>query len=191
MKRSIKDGIDLHDATAQAIFGDQFTKAQRKIAKATNFLIVYGGGQAALARNAGISLDDAKATIDRYRREFPAIGRYSRQLADRASSGRRLVTTASGRQLPVDGDRAYSALNFVVQSSARDVLAQALLAMVDAGLQENLLIPIHDEVVGQCDPAEFNRVADLVRDAMTMDFIGVRLDAAADLVGERWGDAYR
>jgi len=193
MKDSIINGVDLHDATARAIFGDDFTKAHRKIAKATNFLIVYGGGQAALARNAGIAVNEAKNAIDRYRREFPAIGRYSRQLQDRASGGRRLVTTASGRQLPVDGDRLYSAVNFVIQSSARDVLAQSLLAMVDAGLKpgDDLLLPIHDEVLGQVQPERFTDVADVIRDSMSMDFLGVRLDAAADLIGERWGDAYR
>lgn len=193
MKQSIADGIDLHDATARAIFGDGFTKAQRKIAKATNFLIVYGGGQAALARNAGISIEEAKKAIERYRRQFPAVGRYSRKLQDRAAGGRRIVTTASGRQLPVDGDRLYSAVNFVVQSSARDVLAQSLLAMVDAGLKpgEDLLLPIHDEFIGQVDPREFPQMADTIRDAMSMDFLGVHLSAAAELIGDRWGDAYR
>lgn len=193
MKQSIADGVDLHDATARAIFGDAFTKAQRKISKATNFLVCYGGGADALARNAGISLNDAKNAIERFRRQFPAIGRYSKQLQERASGGRRLVTTASGRQLPVDGDRLYSAINFVIQSSARDVLAQSLLAMVDAGLVpgRELLLPIHDEVLGQIEPERFKEVSEVIRDAMTMDFLGVRLDAAADLIGERWGDAYR
>ncbi len=192
MKDSIANGIDLHDATAQAIFGDDFTKDHRKIAKATNFLIVYGGGQAALARNAGITVHEAKDAIDRYRRQFPAIGRYSRRLQERAEGGRRLVITASGRQLPVDGDRLYSAVNFVVQSSARDVLAQALLAMVDAGLRpgDDLLLPIHDECIGQVEPDRFAEVSEVIRDAMSMDFLGVRLDAAAEVLGERWGDGY-
>lgn len=194
MKQSIADGIDLHDATARAIFGDTFTKAQRKTAKATNFLIVYGGGAGALARNAGISVEEAKRVIERYRRQFPAVGRYSKRLQERASGGRRVVVSASGRQLPVDGDRLYSAVNFVVQSSARDVLAQSLLALVDAGLKPedgDIMLPIHDELIGQVDPREFPQLADTVRDAMSLDFLGVHLSASADLVGERWGDAYR
>lgn len=193
MKKSIADGVDLHDATAQAIFGEGFNKAQRKIAKTVGFAVVYGGGQAVIARNAGITVNEAKNAIERYRREFPAIGRYSRSLQDRASGGRRLVTTASGRLLPVDGDRLFAATNYVIQSSARDVLAQSLLALTDAGLEPgtDFLLPIHDEILGQVEPGEFAEVADVVRDAMTMDFLGVRLDAAADLIGDRWGDAYR
>ena len=54
-----------------------------------------------------------------------------------------------------------------------------------------MLLPIHDEVLGQVQPERFTDVADVIRDSMSMDFLGVRLDAAADLIGERWGDAYR
>jgi DNA polymerase-1 len=38
----IKGGRDLHDHTATAIFGPEFTKEERQVAKTVGFSVLYG-----------------------------------------------------------------------------------------------------------------------------------------------------
>lgn len=193
MKRAFVEGADLHSMTAAALFGDDFTPQQRKIAKQVGFGKIYGGGATTLARQAGITIDEAKAAMAKYDTEFPGIRRYARRLQDRASVGRREVITASGRRLPLDADRLYAATNYVVQSTSRDVLCQAMIALVDMGFTpENgdLLLPVHDELLGMADPARFSEVGPAIKEAMTMTLYGVELPAEPELIGRSWGHAY-
>lgn len=192
MKEAIASGVDFHDFTAATVFGPDFTKAHRKLAKGVGFGKVYGGGAATISRQTGAPIEDVKRAIALYDRSFPGVRRFQKRLEDRASVGRREVVTASGRPLPLDGDRLYAATNYVVQSTSRDVLAQALLALDEAGLVmgQDILLPIHDEILGQCAPETFEAVADIVGREMTMDFLGVRLTAAAELYGPSWGHGY-
>jgi len=110
------------------------------------------------------------------------------------AGGKKLVTTASGRKIPLDGDRMYAALNYVVQSTARDVLAQALLLMDEAGIRagEHILLPVHDEVIGECDAGAYDEIAEAVGTAMTMLLHDVELPAEAELLGDgsSWGAGY-
>lgn len=191
MMQAIADGISLHRVTAALMFGDDYTDLQYKLAKNTGFGRVFGGGAKTLARQAGVDLDVAQATINLYDRTYPGLKRYSRKLVERArASGSRSVTTPAGRFLPLDGDRLYAATNYMVQSTARDVLCQALLDLDEAGLSDHILLPIHDEVLGQADIGEAEEVANAIAEVMGMDFFGVRLDAEPDVYGFSWGHGY-
>lgn len=191
MKQAIADGVSLHVVTAKLMFGDDYTPLQYKLSKNTGFGRVFGGGAKTLARQAGVTMDVANSTINLYDKTYPGLKRYSRKLVERArSSGSRSVTTPSGRYLPLDGDRLYAATNYMVQSTARDVLCQALLELDAAGLSDHILLPIHDEVLGQADVGDAQEVADAIAEVMSMDFMGVRLDAEPDVYGPSWGHGY-
>jgi len=194
MKRAIADGTDLHDYTATMVFGEGFTKAQRKLAKNIGFGRVYGGGAATISRLSGTPFDDVKRAMNGYDTAFPGIKRYQKRLESSAQVGKRQVVTASGRPIPLDGDRMYAATNYAVQSSARDVLAQALLLLEEKGIRagHEILLPIHDEIIGECHPDAYEEISRTIGEAMTMDFFGVRLTAAAELLGDgtSWGAGY-
>lgn len=190
MMAAINEGLDLHDVTAVNLFGEGFTKLQRKLAKNTGFGRVYGGGATTLARQAGVDIPTAKKAIRGYDDAFPGIKSYARKLMDRAEWGEREVVTPSGRHLPLDRDRLYAATNYVVQSTARDVLGQALIDLKAAGLDQYLLLPIHDEVMGQAPVEEAEAVAKEVAQVMTTPFFGVRLDAEGEVFGPTWGHGY-
>lgn len=192
MLRAIRKGVDLHDFTATILFGEGFTKSQRKTAKNTGFGKVYGGGAATLARQAAIPVSEAKKVISAYDRAFPGIKTYGRKLMDRAEMGKREVVTPTGRHLPLDRDRLYAATNYVVQSTARDVLCQALIEIDSAGLGDHLLLPIHDEVLFQAPASEFEEVSRAIGEAMTFrNWMGaVDLTASGELYGASWGHGY-
>lgn len=192
MKRAIAEGRDLHDFTAELIWGPNFTKAHRKIGKGVGFGKVYGGGATTLSRQTGAPLDEVKSAVAAYDRVYPGIKRYSRQVQREARANGYVVITPTGRRVPLDRDRVYAATNYAVQSTARDVLCQALLNMHDKGLTDYLLLPIHDEVLGSAPADIVHDVAREVAETMTMDFFGVPLDADLDgaVGGRSWGSLY-
>lgn len=190
MVAAIKDGEDLHSFTAARLFGPDFTKAQRGIAKGVGFGKVYGGGAATLSRQTGAPIDAVKEAIRAYDEVFPGIRQYANRLQRRAEYGRKEVVTPSGRHLPLDRDRLYSATNYVVQSTARDLLAQAIVDLFDAGLGDHLLLPIHDEVLAQAPAADADEVAREVGRVMESDFYGVPIVADPEVYGPSWGDGY-
>lgn len=190
MIEAINAGQDLHDTTATALFGPDFTKAQRKLAKNVGFGRVYGGGATTLARQAGTDLETAKRAMAGYDSAFPGIKRYSNRLVERARAGKPQVTTPAGRVLPLDRWRLYAATNYVVQSTARDVLANALLELDEAGLGDYLLLPIHDEVLAQAPAADAQEIANEIAKVMTVPFGAVSLDAEPEVYGTSWGHGY-
>jgi DNA polymerase-1 len=190
MKQAIAEGADLHGYTAGLMYGPNYTKKQRKLAKGVGFGRVYGGGAATLARQTGAPLADAKHASREYDRVYPEVKRYSRMLQRKAEFGKREVVTVSGRHLPLDRDRLYSATNYVVQSTSRDVLAQAIIDLFDAGLGDYLLLPIHDELIAQAPEADADEVAREITRLMSTDFRGVPLTATAEVTGRSWGSAY-
>jgi len=191
MVNAIKTGVDLHDFTAEQLYGPGFTKHQRKIAKGVGFGKCYGGGASTLSRQTGADIEDVKRAIAAYDRTYTGIARYSRELQRRAEFGRKEVVTPSGRHLPLDRDRLYAATNYIVQSTARDVLAQAIVNMHDEGLGEHLLLPIHDEVLAQAPERDAEEVLREMQKVMEQyDFMGVPLLSDGEIYGRSWGHGY-
>lgn len=190
MTEAILSGTDLHDFTASRVFGPGFTKAQRKIAKAIGFGKVYGGGATTIQRQTGADAGAVREALAAYDATFPGIRRYAKRLQNRAEYGRREVVTPSGRHLPLDRDRLYAATNYVVQSTARDLLAQAIVDAFEAGLGDYLLLPIHDELLAQAPAAQAEEVVHEIGRVMESNFYGVPIVADPEVVGPSWGHAY-
>lgn len=182
--QAVRDGVDLHQLTADRV------GIARKVAKMTNFLIVYGGGAGKLSTQAGIPLGEAQAAIRGFKRAYPGVSRYSRRLIERSEMGKLDVVTATGRRLPLDRQRVYAGVNYTVQSTARDVLAQALIDLDKAGLVSYLLLPIHDEVLFEVPEADAKELAFEIGQVMSMDILGTRLDAEGEVFGPSWGHGY-
>ncbi|MFG3710100.1 DNA polymerase [Micromonospora sp. NPDC047730] len=190
MKKAITDGVDLHSFTAERVFGEGFTKQHRKIAKAVGFGKVYGGGAATITRQTGADLESVKRALAAYDATFPGIKRYSRRLMNRAEYGKKEVITASGRHLPLDRDRLYAATNYIVQSTSRDLLAQAIVDIFDAGLGDHLLLPVHDELIGQAPAEDAEEVIREIGRLMESTFYGVRIESDPEVYGSSWGHGY-
>lgn len=190
IKKAIADGVDLHGFTAELVYGKDYTKFHRKLMKSVGFGKVYGGGAVALARQSGAPLDAVKHAIAEYDRVFPEIKRYGQRLQRRAEYGKKEVITVSGRHLPLDRDRLYAATNYVVQSTSRDILAQAIVDVFDAGMGDGLLLPIHDELLAQAPADQAEEYSHELGRIMTQNFYGVPLTAAGEITGRNWGAAY-
>lgn len=185
MLQAFANGQDLHQITADA------AGVERSVGKMANFLTAYGGGKTALSTQAHISPAEAERVLAAFNRTFPGIKRWSESLQRMATSDGYAVRTPSGRRLTLDRDRVYAAMNYVVQSTARDILCQAILNVEAAGLFDYVLMTIHDELLWQAPEEEAEDVAKAMGEAMSMDFYGIELLVDSEVYGRSWGDGYK
>lgn len=190
MVEAARSGMDIHLWTAKKLFGEDVEPFQRKLAKGVGFGKVYGGGAVTLSRQTGAPIAQVREVIAAYDATFPGIKRYGKKLQQRAEYGKREVVTPSGRHLPLDRDRLYSATNYVVQSTARDLLAQAIVDLFEAGLGDHLLLPVHDEIVAQAPAADAEEVIREIGRVMESDFYGVPIKSDPEVYGPSWGHGY-
>lgn len=198
MIQTILDGGDLHQLTVDelASVGVTITRADSKI---VNFLILYGGGAGALHQQTGIPLETAEAVIAAHRQRYPAIARLGERMAAqdfyvRTISQRRL---AAGRY-PNGDPKPYANLNYLIQSSARDLLVDAWYRFaVEFGHADKVWFPIHDEMALEVPRDQVLQVAADAERCFRFDFMGVPISATAELlldedgVTSRWMTAAR
>ena len=191
MIRAFEDGEDLHLITARAAFGDHIQKGdkERDIGKVVNFARVYGGGAKVVSEQTGIDLVTAKTVVDGFDKAFPQVKVYSAKL-QKDGSRKGYITTPTGRRLPVDPARAYAALNYIVQSTARDVTAHALVRLHKAGITEYMRLPIHDEVLLSVPTERAEAAAAKVAEIMTRQMGRVTIEAEGEVGGRSWGSLY-
>ncbi|CAD80134.1 DNA polymerase [Streptomyces phage phiBT1] len=184
------DGFDIHMYTARLIKGPNATKRDRKVFKGAGFGKVYGGGIKTISRQTGAPEHEIARAVAEYDRVFPEIKRASSKWQREARARGCVTVTPTGRILPLDRNRMYAVVNYKCQSTARDVLGQAMINMRDAGLLEYMKLPIHDEIVFSAPKSDAQDIAREFERCMTMDLFGVPVVAEADLGGRSWGSLY-
>jgi DNA polymerase-1 len=108
-----REGRDTHARTAATLLGKpekEVTKAERQLAKAVNFGMLYGQGAKGLQDSAAskygveMTLAEAGAYKDNWFKAYPAIGRWQRATDRNASARSRSaplsVVSGSGRAIP-------------------------------------------------------------------------------------------
>jgi DNA polymerase-1 len=178
----IRSGQDVHGVTAARVFGDDFTDTQRQQSKTANFAILYGAGAPRVAKQLGISVPLARQLADAWRDSYPGLVALSRK-ASKLSP----VVTGSGRHIPVDPDRTYANGNYLIQSTARDLLVDALCRYLsDSAYADSLMVLLHDEIVVQVPRARAEEAAAWLEASMTIDFKDVPISAHVERYGTHW-----
>jgi len=190
MKYAIANDIDLHDFTAELVYGKDFTKLQRSIGKGVGFGKVFGGGADTLSRQTGASIEAVRTAIKRYEAVYPEVVDFAKQLQREQRQRGGFIINHNGRYLPLDMHRTYAAVNYSVQSVARDLLAQALIDLAKAGLDDYLLLPVHDEILFQAPVDIAAEVAHTVGEVMSGTFIDLPISATGEVYGKTWAHGY-
>lgn len=189
----ILEGEDLHNAAAEAIFGPGFTKAQRAIGKVLNFASLYGAGPRAIAKQTGMSYEDAKVALKLWWAGYPDLKAWNEYNMDQAETGPGYVMLDSGRYVPAERDRAYALTNYLVQGTARDITAQAVLAYARL-MPGTLLLVVHDEILAEVKEDEVEKGLAALNQAMNVTFLSevqptaipMPFTATAEVLGDRW-----
>ena len=183
---AFNSGEDVHTITASKVFGvgiSEVTKDMRRKAKAVNFGIVYGQSKYGLAKNLGISNDEAQSFIDKYFKHYPKVKNYMINEIEFVNSngyvetiyGRKRYLTAElmspNYQIREFAQRA--AINQPLQGTAADLIKMAMIEVEkrieEKNLKTKMIMQVHDELVFEVPKDELETVKELVKTAMELN----------------------
>lgn len=153
------NGKDLHDAVATEMFGPDFDKEQRVMAKTINFGIAYGRGPGSIAQTFKKSMNEARAIIAKWFKPMPYVKEWidnRRAMAKRGEA----CTTIFGRErhfVVTNEDLNHvqnEYINTPIQSIASDFTMFSLIE-IDKFLRENnldarIVTTVHDSIIVEC-----------------------------------------
>ena len=178
---AFNSGEDLHRFVGARVFGvepQDVTAAMRTKVKAMSYGLVYGLSAFGLSKQLRIEQTEAKQLMMEYFNRFGAVRDYLRSSVEQAKIdgytetifGRRRPfpdLASPNRVLRENAERA--ALNAPIQGSAADIMKIALFHIHDefagAQLRSRVLMQIHDELVIEVAPGEWDAAERIVRDA--------------------------
>ncbi len=201
--RAFREGKDVHRETAAVIFDvpvDEVVGGMRDRAKTVNFATLYGQGPFSLARQLGISMDEAKRFIAQYFERFAGVRRF---LDEQVAQAKRLgyVETLMGRRrfVPELRARAWNvrqfgervAQNTPIQGTAADLIKVAMIrlgSVLGGAAGVRMLLQVHDELVFEveegCVEEVTGTVVEVMESAVELS-VPLRVDTGA---GRTWYD---
>ena len=141
------DGADLYEPIMRA------AGVNRKVSKVTLLQTMYGSGVNKLAQTIGHTTESAAQIRRQMFAAMPGNERFMAKVEEIAAT-HGCIVTAGGRILPVDNDGTYKAVNYICQGSAYDVLAWTIREIDKAGISDDIVIAMHDELVVETPVAE-------------------------------------
>lgn len=200
-------GYDIHTATASEIFGVSLTEVtteQRRRAKAVNFGLIYGMSAFGLAKQIGVSREDAKLYMDRYFQRYPGVLAYMERTRQQAHEqgfvetlyGRRLhLPEISSRNMMRRRAAERTAINAPMQGTAADIIKKAMLAYhawhtTQTNPCATMIMQVHDELVFEVDASAISDFQVIIRDIMQS---AVQLSVPLIVTvgaGDHWDEAH-
>ena len=204
MCAAFEEGQDIHAATAARLFGvaiTDVTSDMRRLAKTTNFGIVYGISAQGLAQRTEMDFEEAQAFINTYFATYPGVKAYmDRTIAEAHARG--YVQTMLGRRRYLPGLKARAfhqraatervAINMPIQGAAADIIKIAMIQLAQElerhALASRMLLQVHDELVLEVPQGELDAVVPLATASMTQAY-PLRVPLVVDArVGADWRD---
>ena len=168
----------------------------RKTAKVIVLAQLYGEGIKKLALDLGVSIERAKELREEVFSPMPKVLKLVGNM-HRLAERHKKVFTLSGRILPVPygrggvGVQTHKGINYLVQGSAYDALADAMIRVHQAGLSDAIYLAMHDELVVSSQSA--NDVRKIMEEPPTrlIDIAQRTPVLRTDLsdLGPRWAEA--
>ncbi|HBB32312.1 MAG TPA: DNA polymerase I [Cyanobacteria bacterium UBA8803] len=175
---------------------EKVTPEERRLGKTINFGVIYGMGAQRFAREAGVSSAEGKTFIDRLKQRYPLVFAYLEQMKREAIAkgyvetilGRRRYFEFSSEKLrkyqgsnpqdinldkikdleQYDAGLLRAAANAPIQGSSADIIKIAMVKMHEVlqNYQARLLLQVHDELVLEVPPQEWEELQIKVRATM-------------------------
>ncbi|MCP9839758.1 DNA polymerase I [Synechococcus sp. J7-Johnson] len=151
------NGDDVHALTARLLLDKtEVTPEERRLGKTINFGVIYGMGAQRFAREAGVSMAEAKEFLSRYKQRYPRVFGFL-ELQERLALSRGYVETILGRRRPfafdpgglgrlkgkppeeielevarragMEGQQLRAAANAPIQGSSADIIKLAMVRL--------------------------------------------------------------
>ena len=212
LKKAFKNNEDIHSLTASQVFNTKIQNVDsdmRRKAKAINFGIIYGISQYGLAKQIGVSNNEAADFLNSYFLRFPEIKDYMEKTVQfcRKSGyvknifGRRThITGINDRNFNIRNFQERAAINAPIQGSASELMRMAMIRINDKfGEIKNLkcktLLQIHDELIFEVKKEEMKEYSKIIKNEMASvknsDLHSFSIPLLVDInVGDNWGDLH-
>lgn len=203
--KAFNEGEDLHRFVGSQIFGvdpADVTPDMRSKVKAMSYGLAYGLSAFGLAKQLAIPTAEAKSLMRDYFDRFGGVRDYLRSVVEKARDDH-YTQTLFGRRRPfpdlgspnrvVRENAERAALNAPIQGTAADIMKIAMLAVSDElrirAMKSRMLLQIHDELIFEVFPGEWDKLETLVRHAMEhAATLAVPLDVQVGR-GRSWNEA--
>jgi len=135
----------------------------RQRAKMILFSRLYGGGIGKVAFLIRCSMEEAAEFVDQFNENLPGVKRYMDRLVEEVRETGMLINLF-GREYEIDRQKAYKAVNYMVQGSSAEIMKRAVVR-VDAMLRQDyagsyVVGTVHDELISEI--AEMHHSAQLM-----------------------------
>ncbi|MEM9153668.1 MAG: DNA polymerase I [Cyanobacteria bacterium P01_F01_bin.33] len=191
-----RNNDDVHSLTARLLLEkNDITPEERRMGKVINFGVIYGMGAQRFARETGVSRADAQMFIDRFNKRYPRIFDYLKRMEKEAIAKGYVETILGRRRYFHFGDRALRSLlgsdpniidlgalktnrydagllraaaNAPIQGSSADIIKIAMIKLHEIlqPFQARLLLQVHDELVFEMPPAEWEKLETTIQSTM-------------------------
>jgi DNA polymerase-1 len=195
---------DIHQATAAAVFKvplQDVTKDQRRAAKVVNFGLLYGMGEWRLARDMGLTPEEARGFIEGYFGTFSSVKAFLEGIRDEAHqkgfvhtlfNRRRLIPDIHSTNRALRAAAERMAINMPIQGTAADIMKMAMVRLhrelPRAGLDARLILSVHDELVLEVPTEQLSETRRVVASSMAgVCELRVPLEVEVN-VGPNWGE---
>ncbi|MFE1748090.1 DNA polymerase I [Coleofasciculus sp. H7-2] len=175
---------------------DTVTSEERRLGKIINFGVIYGMGAQRFAREAGVKATEGRLFIDRFNERYRQVFEYLERVKREAIAhgyvetilGRRRYFNFEGGSLrklqgsnpdeinldklrnlgQADAGSLRAAANAPIQGSSADIIKIAMdkLHAVLQNYQARLLLQVHDELVLEVPPSEWEELQPQIRSTM-------------------------
>jgi DNA polymerase-1 len=175
LKAMLREGVDLHKENARVLFNlasvANVTPSQREFVKTFVHGTNYGGGPKTMAANSNCTIHEAERFQDRWFSEHPGIRQWHRRVEMQLQTTRTVSNKFGYQRYFFDRVEGLlpEALGWIPQSTVAAVINRGLVR-IDEDLDDvQMLIQVHDSVVGQYPTHLRDRLQPLIRERLLIE----------------------
>ncbi|MGB5713646.1 MAG: DNA polymerase I, partial [Waterburya sp.] len=191
-----RNSRDVHRVTAQLLFDkEDITSEERRLGKIINFGVIYGMGAQRFSRESGFKVDIGKQFIEKYHQKYAQVFNYLEGVKKQAIAlgyvgtimGRRRYVNLISNSLKqlrgtnpkdidldslnysyTDAQILRAAANSPIQGSSADIIKIAMIKLQNIlqDYQARLLLQVHDELVLEVPPEEWQELQPIIKSTM-------------------------
>ncbi len=180
--QAFRDGEDIHTRTASELFNvplEAVTPELRGRAKAINFGVVYGKREFSMAKELGISVQEARDFITHYFERMPLVKTFIDDIIQTTKKTGE-ISTLFGRKRKIpeinskNGNLRQSgermAVNTPIQGTAADIIKKAMISihnrLSNSKLNARMTMQVHDELIFEVADSDIDGLSRLIIEEM-------------------------
>lgn len=202
---AFEEGVDIHTTTANFIFAkDDISWAERKIAKAVNFGVIYGISPFGLSKIIWVPQKEAKIYIDKFFDRYSRVKEFFEETiiwceknwyVETMFGRRRYIPSINDRNNNIKKTAEREAINMPVQGTAADIIKLAMIKvhnfLQSNNLKSRMIMQVHDELVFNVKKEELDIIKSGVKEIMEWVLSDAPITLTVDIwLGNNWREAH-